>query len=378
MFRWPATLDASPIFSTNKFGSVSRLRDAFAAELVSHLRQYGFARVRNHGVAPSTIAALFRYQRDFFRLPLPAKLSVRHGGGASPARGYSPWAYEKTAILRPDLHALPALNTSKGNASLSAPRSNTPTGLDGTAPKTLLDAREQFAIGPPDDAEFPTPQLAEDLLPGFNGTARNAYIETRATCRALVAAIESGLGAPADSISDVAAGGAGAELNLNFYPEVERGALEAGDGDGVAMRRIWPHSDLGIVSALFPDGVGASGLELEVRVPLDSPAFAPLPIDAEGDVVLLVSDTLERWTNGYLRAAIHRVGLPPVAQRRDAALGPDGTARVPERRSAVMFFRPPPTADIGPLPHFVSAENPARYGHVTAGEYLKLHNEKLY
>lgn len=246
----------------------------------------------------------------------------------------------------------------------------------------LLDAREQFAIGPLNDTEFPTPQLAEELLPGFNAVTKNAYSQIGNACRALVHTIEGGLGAPERSISSPAAGGQGAELNLNFYPEVERNVLEgsandtqaggdtdSGSSSDVTMRRIWPHSDLGVVSALFQDGVGATGLEFQVRGAPGS-EFAPLYIEEEGDMVLLASDTLERWTNGYIRAAVHRVGLPPAAST--------ATARVPERRSAVMFFRAPPTADLGPLPHFVSDRNPAKYEHITAGEYLKRHNRRLY
>ncbi|KAI0387571.1 Clavaminate synthase-like protein [Hypomontagnella monticulosa] len=386
IFRWPPTLDASSVFSANKLISTPHARRSFAAELVSHLRDCGFARISNHGVPTSTIKRLFKCHSDFFNLSLSSKLSVRHPGGESPARGYSPWAYEKTAVLRPDLHTATSLGSTTSTAqSLNpSPSLRCSVAIDPTRPLsgTLLDAREQFAIGPPSDAEFPTPQLAEQLLPGFNAITRAAYLEIQSTCRRLVDIIEEGLNVPPNAISNPTAGGEGAELNLNFYPEVERNVLDDGadtqtsdktrleDSNDVTMRRIWPHSDLGVVSALFQDGIGASGLELQVRESPES-EFAPLSIEQEGDIVLLVSDTLERWTNGYLRAAVHRVGLPPASST-------SGMARVPDRRSAVMFFRAPPTADVGPLPYFVSAENPARYEHVTAGEYLKRHNRRLY
>ncbi|KAI2636961.1 Clavaminate synthase-like protein [Hypomontagnella submonticulosa] len=335
---------------------------------------------------------IYTQHRDFFNLPLASKLSVRHPGGESPARGYSPWAYEKTAVLRPDLHTATSIGsiTSSAQPFSPSPSHHTSATVDPAQPLpgTLLDAREQFAIGPPGDTEFPTPQLAEQLLPGFNATTRATYLEIRSTCRKLVNTIEQGLNVPSDAIGNPTAGGQGAELNLNFYPEVERSALEDGtdmradeetrleNSSDVTMRRIWPHSDLGVVSALFQDGVGASGLELQVRESSGN-EFAPLSIGQEGDLVLLVSDTLERWTNGYLRAAVHRVGLPPAIPSTSTPSKP-GMARVPDRRSAVMFFRAPPTADLGPLPYFVSAENPAKYEHVTAGEYLKRHNKRLY
>ncbi|KAI1481129.1 Clavaminate synthase-like protein [Daldinia eschscholtzii] len=369
MFPWPRTLDASPVFSINQLTATSSGRNRFIAEFISHLRLHGFARIRNSGVAPESIKELFRQHRNFFNLPLPAKLTVRHPGGVAPARGYSPWAYEKTAVLRPDLHAAPGVDTLISSPSHQIEFSARSFGLIGSSKTQLLDAREQFAIGPPGDSSFPTPQLAESLLPGFNAATRDIYHEIAKTCSKLVLAIELGLGVPLGTFDSLATGELGAELNLNFYPEVEHNVLNDNNGSDVAMRRIWPHSDLGIISALFQDGVGASGLELEVRGPREGNCeFAPVPIEQEGDVLLLVSDTLERWTNGDLRAALHRVGLPPGST----------TSRVPERRSAVMFFRALPTADIGPKPHFISTENPARYDHITAGDYLKRHNKRLY
>ncbi|KAI1076553.1 Clavaminate synthase-like protein [Whalleya microplaca] len=395
MFRWPSTLDASPIVSTNKLPSTSHTRHTFAIQLISHLRRYGFARLSNHSVAPSTIKGLFKCHRNFFNLSLSEKLAVRHPGGESPARGYSPWAFEKTAVLRPDLHSTPNLdlteNTSPDQAlSLNSSPSHQPNAhveFPKSHSKALLDAREQFAIGPPNDIEFPTPQLPEESLPGSNAVMNNAYQEIANACRTLVDTIEEGLGAPANSMS-LTAGGARAELNLNFYPETERNVLEDSadarrsdgkhteDNGDVTLRRIWPHTDLGVISALFPDGLGETGLELQVR---ESPGgkFAPLSIEEEGDMVLLVADTLERWTNGDLRAAVHRVGSPSLTSLTDAAFNP-GTTRVPERRSAVMFYRAAPTTDVGPLPYCVSAHNPPKYKSMTAGEYLKNYNKKLY
>lgn len=352
------------------------------------------------------MAATYLQHRRFFDLPLAAKLSVRHSGGESPARGYSPWAYEKTAVLRPDLHTAPSIGDAAAATGIQRSPSDPPpsptTGVGAGAgkqpsPTTLLDAREQFAIGPAGDTTFPTPQISEELLPGFNEATSEAYMDISDMCRKLVDAIEKGLGAPPGSITGPTAGGLGAELNLNFYPKVGTAVLEDFDQDAgpddarsggdrpadhgrVAMRRIWPHSDLGVVSALFQDEAGASGLEVQIRDSSPGDTFAPVSIEREGDVVLLVSDTLERWTNGYLRAAVHRVGLPP-AVKSSKITGSETESRaahVPERRSAVMFFRAPPTADLGPLLYFVSAQSPARYERVTAAEYLRTHNKILY
>ncbi|GAW17958.1 hypothetical protein ANO14919_074270 [Xylariales sp. No.14919] len=365
MFRWPSTIDAGPIFSANRSAAALFARQRLATELVSILRAYGFARVRNHGVTADTISRLFKFHRQFFNLPLPTKLTVQNRGGESPARGYSPWAYEKTAVLRPDLH------------TASSPNTN-PTQI-------LLDAREQFAMGPPSDAQFKTPQLGEAYLPEFNAAISDAYRQISDTCRRLVHTIEEGLGAPSGCISGPAADGQGAELNLNFYPEVQRSTLEdnldtpavqEARVGGNTMRRIWPHTDLGVVSALLQGGAGETGLEVQLRESGQS-KFVPVAVDDENDLVLLVSDTLERWTNGKLQAAVHRVGLPPAISQAGPASRSERNL-VPERRSAVMFFRAPPTVDLYPLSHFISPEDPAKYEHITAGEYLRRHNKRLY
>jgi hypothetical protein len=61
MFRWPTTLNASAIFTVNKGTASSVHRHAFSADLISHLRECGFARLRNHGVAPRTVQKLFQF-----------------------------------------------------------------------------------------------------------------------------------------------------------------------------------------------------------------------------------------------------------------------------------------------------------------------------
>jgi hypothetical protein len=285
-------------------------------------------------------------------------------------------------VLRPDLHHVPSIlnrNTFKGLGGSGRQRS--PSSSLSTITQQL-DAREQFAIGPLDDTAFPTPKIPESLISGFNEVVESAYTEIRSSCNKLVEAIEKGLDAPKGFITGPTAGGAGAELNLNFYAQVVKDVLEDSgrneDAGRKVMRRIWPHSDLGVVSALFQDGTGASGLEIQVRSSSSRGGgneFAPVSIEEDGDVVLLVSDTLERWTNGYLRAAVHRVS-PPSLSGAETNVEPE-MALVPERRSAVMFFRAPPATDLGPLSSFVSAQNPAKYERVRADEYLKAHNRRL-
>ncbi len=72
-----------------------------------------------------------------------------------------------------------------------------------------------------------------------------------------------------------------------------------------------------------------------------------------GAFVVNIGDTLEMWTNGILVATSHRVRK--VSQ---------------ERFSFPLFFSCDYEVEVTPLPQFVTAERPARYPPVKAGEHL--------
>lgn len=72
-----------------------------------------------------------------------------------------------------------------------------------------------------------------------------------------------------------------------------------------------------------------------------------------GTFVVNIGDTLEMWTNGELTATSHRVRKVSV-----------------ERYSFPLFFACDYHVEVQPLPSFVSAERPARYPPLKAGEHL--------
>ena len=65
-----------------------------------------------------------------------------------------------------------------------------------------------------------------------------------------------------------------------------------------------------------------------------------------------------------VRAGIHQVTPPPEMLDLE-----DGI--VPERYSNVFFLKADRNAMMGPLPEFVSVENPAKYDNMTALEFQK-------
>ena len=113
-------------------------------------------------------------------------------------------------------------------------------------------------------------------------------------------ALEIGLGVPSGCFAE-RTNHDSSEARLNYYPQVDVQELKTGNA-----RRIWPHTDSGLITLLLQDDVG--GLEFEDRQ--NPGAFLPLSSTASTDMVVNVADTLERWTNGVLRAGLHQVNIP--------------------------------------------------------------------
>ena len=108
------------------------------------------------------------------------------------------------------------------------------------------------------------------------------------------------------------------------------------------------HTDWGALTLLAQDDAGG----LQVR-----PAGGDwIDIAPRADAyVVNVGDMMQRWTNDRWVSTIHRV-INRFAGR--------------DRWSIAYFFDLDAEARIEPLPACVSADRPARYGALTAGEHL--------
>lgn len=148
-------------------------------------------------------------------------------------------------------------------------------------------------------------------------------------------------------------------IRINHFPPVSRETLESGQ-----VSRIWPHNDFGIISLVFPDRTG--GLEYEDRQ--NPGTFIPMPYEGDNEVVVLISETFQRWTNGAVRAGLHRV-TKPVDMVGDT---------VPERWSLVYFCKADRHVNVGPLQEFVNAELEPMYEDLTALEYQSMRNAVHY
>jgi isopenicillin N synthase-like dioxygenase len=160
------------------------------------------------------------------------------------------------------------------------------------------------------------------------------------------------------------------ELRILHYPQISTKTLSEGK-----VKRAWPHTDFGIITLLFQDGVG--GLELQDRSnPTSFLPVLPAPPAGPSEMVVNISDTLQRWTNNAIRAGVHQVSVPRALQMNGG--GGLGEAIVPVRHSAIFFFKPHRETSAGPLSEFVTKDSPAAYDEITALEYQKRRTRVLY
>jgi isopenicillin N synthase-like dioxygenase len=155
------------------------------------------------------------------------------------------------------------------------------------------------------------------------------------------------------------------EARFNFYPESSVEALSSGKNE-----RIWPHTDFGVLTLLFQDGVG--GLELEDR--LNGRKFVPVTTCSPGastELIVNTGDCPQRWTNNVIRAGLHRVIVPPDLKRFTSGV-------VPQRISCPFFLEADYEKSVGPLAQFVSEDYPALFDEITSIQYHRLRVEKEY
>lgn len=180
------------------------------------------------------------------------------------------------------------------------------------------------------------------------------YRAVYAVAIGMLTALEVGLHLPARAFTSRCIPSA-SDLRLTHYPSIHARNLQDG-----CRSRIWPHTDFGLITPLFQDGVG--GLEVENR---DVPGtYLPVPRGNPYEMVLNVSDTLERWTNGFLESGVHRVSMPTGTVSGDSLL-------IPERYSVAFFFKAERSQRVGPLAQFLKEGEEQKFDDITALEFQR-------
>lgn len=315
-------------------------RAQFCQDLVASVLRYGFVRLINHAIPEPVILDMFARSTNFFQLSPARKMAVAHPGGPDPQRGWSRVGEERTAKL-----------FRHGGGC---------DDYDCRNMDYMVDAREHFDQGSPFDHEWANRWPAEDELPKFRTTMEAFYAAAHAVTQTLILpALEEGLGLVPGSLTRQC-DGPHSELRLNHYPEIRLRDLRGG-----TISRIHPHTDLGVVTCLFQHG-GMGGLQAHDH---ETGCWVPLHTESAAEMIVNISETLERWTNGQVRAGVHQVTVPPMLQDE-----PDNETLVPPRLSTAFFLKANRDASVGALPCFVSEEYPRKFEAMTALEY---HQQRL-
>lgn len=294
-------------------------REAVARAIDDACRDTGFLVLTGHGVDQRVVDRMFEATSEFFALPIEEK---RRWIVADPTAncGYSELGQE-------------ALAYTLGEA--------TPPDLF----EAITFARED-AGGPEFDAvrEYFHPNVWPDVA-----GLRDAFLayegELRGLADVVLRAMALALDLPPSWLVERNERGVITTRSINY----ER-APGAPDPEPDQMR-LGAHTDYGVLTLLAADDV--PGLEVQRDGTWHPWSVAP------GTFVGNIGDMLARWTNDRWQSTLHRVVPPPA----DVT----GSAR---RRSIARFLDGDPTLTIECIPSCVSAEHPARYGPVNAGEWL--------
>lgn len=295
---------------------------AVAAQVARACTELGFFTIVGHGVPADLVDRMARVCREFFDLPIEAKLTARRPRPEQ-SRGYIGVGDENLAYSRGD--------------------------------RSTADLKEFFAIGPvdvPDEEYYRRPEAYPSFAPNVwppRPVAMRAMWEDyyRAMERVgwdVMRIFAVGLDLPETFFRpyfDRHISG----LRVLNYPDQpappEPGQLRAG-----------AHTDYGAVTILKSENAPGGLQVLDRRQQWLDVHTVP------DSFVCNIGDLMQRWTNDRWISTMHRVMNPP----RDHALGS-------RRQSIVFFYQPDYDARIECLPSCCDAANPPRYEAVTSGEH---------
>jgi isopenicillin N synthase-like dioxygenase len=176
----------------------------------------------------------------------------------------------------------------------------------------------------------------------FRDTAREFFLACRTAASRILRVFTVALDVPPDFF-DVRHTGHNLTMRYLHYPS--RGLGVESD----AQMGAGAHTDYGSITLLFQDAVG--GLQLRRA---DGSWMDVVPVPKA--VNINTGDLMERWSNGRYPSTEHRV-LPRIGHG--------------DRYSIAYFTDPDSSTLVQCLPSCVSAERPARYRDLTAGEHIQ-------
>ncbi|KAJ6507495.1 2OG-Fe(II) oxygenase [Mycena vulgaris] len=309
-FKAIPVIDLSNISSTDP-----AVRRALVTEVKHACTHVGFFYVKNHGIPTEIIQRALALMRRFFDLPLDAKLEVENTKTPN-FKGYSP--------------VLSGNNDPNGAGDLQEGFEFGYEALAGEGAKTD-DASDVMAGA----------NVWPAGLPELREAALEYYHSALNLGRLLFPLFALALDLPEDFFADKTKHSA-ALMRLLHYPP------QFGEIDDRVIG-IGAHTDWEVFTILWQEpGIQALQVLNSSKEWIDAPA-------TEGTLVINLGDELARWTNDVFRSTVHR------------AINRSGVRRY----SIPLFFGTDYDVRLEPIPSCVSAERPARYEVVTAGEYIK-------
>lgn len=213
-----------------------------------------------------------------------------------------------------------------------------PIGWQSLDPGQPPDVKESFYLGV--EAIGPNQWPDESLVPGFRAACDVYSAAMEALARRLMGLFEQALQRPAGHFDGFMRHPT-CTTRLLHYPPQPAAAAPGQIGCGA-------HSDWGALTLLAQDDAGGLQVQRQDGSWADVP---PVP----GAFVVNIGDLMQRWTNDRWPSTMHRV-INRISGR--------------DRWSIAYFFDLDAESRIEPLASCVSAERPARYAPITAGEHL--------
>jgi isopenicillin N synthase-like dioxygenase len=302
------------------FGGEPAERQAVADAVAAACETIGFLIVTGHGVPQSSIDDVYALTDEFFRLPHEEKMQIA-GPEGDTYTAYSPLGdpYGQGGREGPNLREV-----------FHASRFDTPA--------------EATAHGYPAEVVASMPANQWPSRPaGYEAAWKRYFGEIEALSDRMLQIFATALDLPEDWFADKVDQHLGT-MAANCY-------IEQPVEPPAGHLRIRAHVDFSTLTILYQDD-SPGGLQVHRRGTgwVDVPA---LP----GSYVVNLGDMMGRWTNDKWVATPHRVVNPP----REHAM---------TRRISLPFFHlPNHDALIEPIPSCVTADRPAKYLPIEAGEW---------
>ncbi|KAJ4494615.1 hypothetical protein C8J55DRAFT_532810 [Lentinula edodes] len=315
--------DASSSNPVRRMALAERIRDACV-------------NVKNHGIPEDTIADAVEAGKKFFKLPISSKMDLDIHK-AKNFKGYTALLGENTDPTgRGDLHEGFDIGWEERESSRSISQdilSRDDSGMSGT-------------------------NVWPDL-PGFKEPVLSYYHSVVQLGLKLFPILALALNLPENFFEDKTTKPA-AIMRLLHYPPQSPSML---DNDGSVIG-IGAHTDYECFTILWQDAISALQVKNTQGKWIDAipiPVFNDPPCIPH-ELIMNLGDQLSRWTNDVFKSTIHR------------AINKSGQ----ERYSMPLFFGVDYDILLKPIPSCISAEMPAKYEVIAAGEYVKRRLEETY